>query len=243
MVKKISRQQIRRIIIYISFILFPITFYYFSPYLIIEGASQGIITGSFIIFTLFFVIALFFGRLFCGWICPAGGLQRLCFKFNNKNLKANRRDWIKYFIWTPWIAIIVLMFFRAGGVKSVDPLYQTYFGVSVSNIYSLILFIVIAGLIALIAVISGKRGFCHYFCWMAPFMIIGRKIRNIFKWPALHLEASKNKCIDCKTCSKNCPMSLDVNSMVQNEYIENLECILCGTCVDTCPENVIKYSF
>ena len=92
MIKSKRRQKIRTAIIIISFILFPITFYYFSPYLIIDGASQGIVTGSFIVFLLMFVSSLFIGRLFCGWMCPAGGLQRICMKSNNKPFKVGKRD-------------------------------------------------------------------------------------------------------------------------------------------------------
>ena len=238
-----ERQLIRRIIIYISLILFPITFYYLSPYLIIDGALQGIITGSFLVFFLMFISALFVGRLFCSWLCPAGGLQRLCMIANNKSIKVGKRDLVKYLIWIAWISVIVLMLVQARGTKSIDPFYQTHYGISVQNIESLILFLIIIGVIAAISIISGKRGFCHYFCWMAPFMIIGRKIRNIGKWPSLRLKSEVKHCIDCKTCSKNCPMSLDVNSMVKNEHMENSECILCGTCIDSCPKNVINYSF
>ncbi len=74
-------------------------------------------------------------------------------------------------------------------------------------------------------------------------MIIGRKIRNLFKWPSLRLKADTDKCVNCKTCTANCLMSLDVNQMVQEGTMENSECILCGTCVDVCPDDVIAYSF
>lgn len=244
MVTKKQRQKIRKTIIILSFLLFPITYYYFSPYLIIDGASQGIVTGSFIMFLLMFVSSLFIGRLFCGWVCPAGGLQRICMKGNNKPFKVGKRDLVKYIlVWIPWITIIIFMFIKAGGIKTVDPFYQTYYGISVQSFESLILFLVIIGGIAMISLIAGRRGFCHYICWMAPFMIIGRKIRNLGKWPSLRLKADAGKCIDCKTCSKNCPMSLDVNSMVKNEAMENRECILCGTCIDVCPKSLINYSF
>ena len=78
---------------------------------------------------------------------------------------------------------------------------------------------------------------------MSPFMIGGRKFRNLVKWPSLRLKAEKDKCTHCMTCSKNCPMSLDVNGMVKDGKMENSECILCGTCVDNCKQGVIKYSF
>ena len=243
MVKEKRRQRIRKTVLLIMFILFPILYYYFSPYLIIMGASEGVITGSFVVFGSMFVVSLFWGRAFCGWICPAGGEQELCARFRDKMFKGGKLDWIKYFIWVPWLSIIVIMFYTAGGIKSINFLYQTYYGISIQNLESLILFIIIAGIIAVLALVAGKRGFCHTACWMAPFMIVGRKIRNIVRLSALCLKADKEKCVDCKTCSKNCPMSLNVNEMVKSGYMENTECILCGTCIDVCPNNVIKYSF
>jgi polyferredoxin len=78
---------------------------------------------------------------------------------------------------------------------------------------------------------------------MAPFMILGRKTRNLFRWPALRLQADEEACIDCGRCTRECPMSLDLNEMVHAETMENSECILCGSCVDTCPKDVIRYTF
>jgi hypothetical protein len=46
---------------------------------------------------------------------------------------------------------------------------------------------------------SGFIG-CHTICWMAPFMIIGRWIRNRFAWPSLRLVANSASCVD--NCSK-----------------------------------------
>jgi ferredoxin-type protein NapH len=238
-----KRQQARKILTIIMFVLFPVIYYYFSPYLIIMGASEGIVTGSMLVFSGLFFSSLFAGRVFCGWICPAGATQEMCAMVRKKGIKNGKKNLIKYAIWAPWITIIALMFFQAGGVKSVDPLYQTYYGISISDIYSLVIFVAIAGLIAGLALAAGKRASCHTICWMAPFMIIGRKIRNAANWPSLQLFVDKTKCINCKACNQKCPMSLEVNSMVQHSSMENSECILCGSCVDNCPNQVIKYSF
>ena len=238
-----KRQQIRKIMTIIMFALFPVIYYYFSPYLVIMGASEGIVAGSLLVFATLFVSSLFLGRTFCGWICPAGATQELCAMARKKGFKNGKRNLIKYAIWAPWITIIAVVFLQAGGIKSVDPLYQTYYGISITGIESLVIFLAIAGLFAGIALVAGKRASCHTICWMAPFMIIGRKIRNADNWPSLQLSADKAKCVNCKICSKNCPMSLDVNSMVQQNSMENSECILCGSCVDNCPKGVVKYSF
>lgn len=67
-----NRQNIRKLILIISLLLFPITIWYMSPYLIIQGAMEGIVSGSFIIFVCMLLGSIFFGRIFCGWLCPMG---------------------------------------------------------------------------------------------------------------------------------------------------------------------------
>jgi len=86
-----KRQRIRKLLLLISFLLFPVTLYYFSPVLIIEGSFSRIVTGSLLLFAAQFVALLFFGRAFCGWICPSGSLQDCCSqvvdkKVNNKKI-------------------------------------------------------------------------------------------------------------------------------------------------------------
>ena len=238
-----GRQKIRNAMTLLMFALFPVIYYYFSPYLIIMGAAEGIIVGSLIVFASLFVFSLFLGRAFCGWVCPAGATQELCARVRNKNFQNGKRNWIKYAIWVPWITVIIVMFLQAGAIRAVDPLYQTYYGVSITGLESAVMFLAIAGLIAGIALVGGRRAACHTICWMAPFMIIGRKIRNAANLPALQLEADSSKCVNCKACTRNCAMSLDVSNMVQNQAMENTECILCGKCVDVCPKGAIKYSF
>ena len=68
-----ARQRVRRAFLFASLLLFPITLYYMSPYIVVDGAANGVVNGSFIAFTLMFLSALFVGRLWCGScvdICP-----------------------------------------------------------------------------------------------------------------------------------------------------------------------------
>lgn len=238
-----KRQRIRKALIIVSFMLFPITLNYFSPAIIIQGAASGIAVGSFITFAILFISSLLFGRLFCGWVCPGAGIQETLFLVENKRAKGGWRNWIKYIIWVPWLSLIVVLFIKSGGVHSVKPLYLQEHGVSLTDINNYIIYYSVLALIVLPAFIVGRRGFCHSFCWMAPFMIIGLNIANLTGWPVLCLTCDNSKCTDCKTCTKNCPMSLDVNQMVQQGWIKSTDCILCGTCVDGCAKKVIVYSF
>jgi ferredoxin-type protein NapH len=123
------RQRVRKGIILTTFILFPIIMNYFSPYVIIDGASQGIINGSFIVLGLMFLASLVLGRAWCGWVCPAGGLQEAASGVNNGPFKTGRRDWIKWFIWAPWLGVIVVSAISAGGYRRVDFFHLTESGV------------------------------------------------------------------------------------------------------------------
>lgn len=236
-----KRQNTRKLFLISAMLVFPITIYYFSPYVIIQGALDGIITGSFIVFLLMLLTSAFLGRLFCAYLCPAGGIQECATSINNKNPKQGWKNNIKYIIWIVWVLGIIICFILRKQNVTVDFFYLTEHGISISNIYGYVIYYGVVILFFLPSVIFGKRIFCHYFCWMAPFMIIGRNIGNLFHIKALRLQANKDACIDCHICNKNCPMSLDVAEKVQSERMDDNECILCGACIDSCPKKAITY--
>ena len=244
-----TRQRTRKALLIVSFLLFPITMNYLSPYVIVDGAFQGIINGSFVMFGLMFLSSLLFGRLWCGWICPAGGLADICMAVNDRPVNRRKIGWIKWAIWLPWIGAIIAGVVVAGGYQQFDPFLHTVDGISVAGTPDRpiqIAYVIYYGVVALfagLAIFAGRRAGCHSICWMAPFMILGRKLRNIAAWPSLRLQSDADRCTDCKTCTTNCPMSLDVNAMVRENKMENSDCILCGSCVDGCKAKAIHYAF
>jgi polyferredoxin len=238
-----ARQRVRKALLFASLLLLPITLYYLSPYIIVDAAANGVINGSLIAFTLMFLSALFVGRLWCGWVCPAGALQEFGMLINNKPVHGKRLDWIKWLIWIPWIGAIAVLTIRAGGFRALNPLYNLESGITVEQPFWYIIYYIVIVVFLGLSVILGRRAGCHTICWMAPFMILGRKIRNLFRWPAMRLKADADACIDCERCTRDCPMSLDVHGMVRSDGMENSECILCGSCVDVCPKDVIHYTF
>jgi ferredoxin-type protein NapH len=236
-----TRQKIRVGLTLFSFLLFPATFYYLSPALIIGATYHGIVNGSFIIFAFLFISALFVGRCFCGWLCPGGGCQEAIMPVRNRRIK--KGNWVKWIIWVPWIGSIALLAIKSGGYKTIDFFYQTKHGLSIGDINALLTYFFVLALIAIPAFTIGTRSFCHHLCWMAPFMIIGKAIRDRFKWKSLILVPDAGKCVACHTCTSHCPMSLEVEEMVKNNDMNDAECILCGSCIDNCKQGAIKYSF
>lgn len=236
-----KRQNTRKLLLISAMLLFPVTIYYFSPYLIIQGAMEGIITGSFIVFTAMLVGSIFFGRLFCGYLCPAGGIQECAMLINGKNPRQGWKNNIKYAIWMVWVLGVIASYLFAKRDIKINFFYQTDHGISISDIYAYIVYYGIVLLVFVPSVLFGKRIFCHYFCWMAPFMVIGNKIGKLLHIKRLGLNAKKEACINCRICDKNCPMGINVSEKVLTESMDDNECILCGACVDNCPKKAIAY--
>ena len=87
---KKTRQKIRRGLLVASLLLLPVTLYYFSPALSLQGATAGVASGSVLVFAGLFVSALFLGRAFCGWACPMGGLQELSARLRGRPVARRR---------------------------------------------------------------------------------------------------------------------------------------------------------
>jgi len=238
-----KRQNVRSMLIILTFLSLPVTQFYFSPYLIVWGASQGIITASFFTFAFLLFGSLFIGRAFCGWVMPCGGMQETLFQINDSNPAGGRLNYLKYVIWVPWIVSIAVLAVLAGGYNRVDYFFHLEHGISVSNVYMYIPYYIVIFVFFCISVAFGKRANCHYICWMSPFMIVGRTISNGLNTPALRIKTDNAKCVDCGACKKECQMGLDVPAMVRSGYMENAECILCGKCVDRCPKQAIQFHF
>jgi polyferredoxin len=227
----------------VAILLFPVTLYYFSPALLLEGAAQGIVSGSGVVFAALFVSSLFLGRLFCGWLCPAGGLQELAFRINGRPVRRRRIRVVKFVIWAPWLAGFLVLLLQAGGIREVRFLWRTFHGISVADAQGAVTLLLIVLVFTGLGAAAGRRAGCHLLCWMAPFMILGRRARNLLAWPALKLAADRERCIRCGSCTGACRMSIPVHELVQAGDLETTDCILCGRCADACPASIIHYAF
>ncbi len=238
-----SRQRLWRWLLLFSLVLFPVTMNYFSPYIIIDASSQGIVNGSLVVFGIFALSSLVLGRAWCGWLCPAGSIGDRWRAVNDRRTRGGRWNAVKWLIWIPWIGIITFLAVKAGGYRVLNMLYLTEHGISVASLQMLVMFSGVVAVISILSLTTGRRGFCHYACWMAPFMMIGQRVRRTLRLPGLCLRSHVEGCIHCELCTTGCPMSLDVHGMVQAGRMESSECILCGSCVDVCPQQVIDYTW
>ena len=95
-----------------------------------------------------------------------------------------------------------------------------------------------------LVLLFGRRGFCYRGCWIYPIIAASTYIGRRLRVPSLHVAVQdKEACLDCKKCDRNCPMSIDVMTVVHNGGTFPNNCVQCGTCIDTCPKNVLTYRF
>lgn len=228
------RQKVRKGILVFSALMFPITFFFLSPMVIVMSAANGILNGSAMIFGLLLLFSIVGSRLFCGWLCPGGAVQDYVSGANNRCWNSKGKNLSKYIIWTVWFSFIIFLWIHNRPLKG-DFLYL----VNIDMLY-IIIYAIVMTVIYLFTLLTGKRGMCHSLCWMAPFMVIGEKLADLLHIPRFRLKAKPDDCVSCGKCSRNCPMGLNVAEMVKSGSMDSTECINCLECVDGCPKKAIS---
>lgn len=236
------RQKIRKLMVLMALLLFPVTLNYFSPYVPIDGAMVGIVAGSLLLFAALFLTATVSGRAWCGWLCPMAGLSDFCLSINDNSVNVKRLRIIRYSVFVVWAGVLVAMFVLAGGIKGINPLHLTENGISVDAPLKYIVYYGVLLLFLGTTVSLGKRGACHAFCWMSPFLVAGSTIGMLARLPQLGISADSSRCVECGICDKKCPMGVQIATEVQRGEIKSTDCILCGECVDICKKGVLGYA-
>lgn len=191
---------------------------------------QKIFSGTMALFFLTVVFALILGRSFCGNICPFGALQDFVgFLFPRKYKVPQKIDkplrYTKYVI----LALSILMAWITATlwISPFDPwaaFAHIYSGEEIwveFPIGTVVLIITIAASLFI------SRFFCKYLCPAgALYGLLG-------KISPLKVERDTKTCVNCGSCTKSCPMDIEVDKC---EKVTSLECINCGMCVNTCPQ-------
>ena len=189
--------------------------------------------SSVVLAVLGLLLALLFGPVICGWVCPfgtfqewLGGLGRKLFGKKYNNFVPRKLDralrYLRYlvFAWVSYMTVISgkLIF------QDYDPYYALF------NFWTGE--VAIAGYTALAAVIIlslfVERPFCKYAC---PYGAL-QGVFNLFRIFGIRRNAPT--CISCKACSKACPMNIDVST---SKVVRDHQCISCLECTSdaACP--------
>jgi ferredoxin-type protein NapH len=238
-----KRQSFRKILLLVSFSVFPITIVYLAPAPPIMSLKAGVINLSVVTTFTIFLSGFFVRRAFCGWLCPGGGCQLVAQALSNDRLQHQRTNWIRVFMVSVWVVIMTAVIVLAGRWPTLDLGHPGAGKFATSHVRYFLPYIPTVIFMFLFVLLFGRRGFCHRGCWIYPIVAFSSKIGALLHVPCLHVTARNcGRCSHCKLCTSICPMSIDVCAHVQTKAKLPNNCIQCGLCVDTCPKRVLAFS-
>lgn len=204
----------------------------------IEGFFFGLFTGAFFGGVLHYLIgkvlvALPFGRVWCGWACwTAALLDQLPYKKSSGWLakKWRRLRYVHFGLSCVLVALLVFVFnYQQGGLGSAAIMWFLLGNV----IYWLLGVSLAVGL-------KDNRAFCKYAC---PIPVI---LKQTSRPALLKVTGDATACLNCQSeaCTTLCPMDIDIPAYIkEGKRVLSSECILCQQCVAICPPNTLELSF
>jgi polyferredoxin len=194
---------------------------------------QKIHSSSFVLMSIGFLLAILFGPVFCGWVCPLGTLQEWVGGLGKKLMKKRYNHILpegldKILRYTRYLVLAWVVYMTAASgtlvFSNIDPYFALF------NLWSSE--VAIGGIIVLSLTILlslfVERPWCKYAC---PYgAVLG--ITNLFR--VFKIERKASTCIACRACSKRCPMNIRVEDQ---EIIRDHQCISCLECTSeaVCP--------
>lgn len=176
------------------------------------GDASLLILASFTVVT-----TLFWGRVFCGYLCPFGALQDLLDRVVPRRFRRElpraiheRALWVKYGILVLVLAPAVL------GLPVTLYYWFEPFGTVFFWSSSVILWAIALGILVASAVVP--RFYCRYACPLGAALAVGSlvspfRIRRV------------EQCTVCTVCERKCP-----TGAIRREEIDFKECVRCNEC-------------
>lgn len=194
---------------------------------------QKIHSSAFLLMILGLIVALLFGAIFCGYLCPFGAVQEWIGKLGKKLFPKKYNHMIPFKIdrvlrYLRYIVLGMVVYQTAVTAKlvfqDVDPYYALF------NFFTdevAITAYVILG-VTLVASLFIERPWCKYLCPYGALLGLFNPIR-IFK-----IRRNPQSCTQCKRCDHACPMNITVSNQT---VIRDHQCIACHRCTseEACP--------
>lgn len=175
-----------------------------------------------VLFLIPTVVALFAGRIFCGWVCPLGAVQEMLgVRSRKKELVPKAIDrplrYLKYALLLGLVTSAIL------GVRLHWALYDPFKVIFTgSSTWIAIGLAVFFGVLSLVI----YRPWCRYACPLGAVLALATTGGLATK------DADPTRCVGCTLCAKACP--LGAIEIKEGKARLTGECIRCGDCALAC---------
>ena len=214
------------------------------------GSLQGSFSADkstiFYVGGILLLYSILFGRMICGWLCPFGLIQELCYKIKTPKLKKSpvtrALSYLKYVILVFFVFIVPIMYaFRDTPLpafcKYICPAGTLEGGISLlSNAVNASYFSMLGPIftwkfLLLVSIMVGCvftfRLFCRFLCPLGALYGLFNRI-SVFG-----VAVEESKCTHCGLCQAHCKVDI--------RHVADQECISCGECIDVCPTQAIHW--
>jgi polyferredoxin len=202
---------------------------------------QKIHESSFVLMIIAFFLAILFGPVFCGWVCPLGTVQEWVSSIGRKLFRRRFNHFLpqqldKILRFTRYLVLAWVIYMTAATGTLIFYAYDPYF--ALFNLWTSEIAIggVIILAVTLLLSLFIERPWCKYAC---PYgAVLG--ISNLFR--IFSIRRIVSTCKECGACSTLCPMNIPVDEVA---VVRDHQCISCLECTSeaVCPvANTVKFS-
>ena len=194
---------------------------------------QKIHESAFVLMMIGFVLAILFGPVFCGWVCPLGTVQEWVAKWGKKLFRRRYNHFVPPRIdsvlrYARYIVLAWVLYVTAMSGKLIFADYDPYF--ALFNFWSGEVAWTSLAILGLTLGLSlfVERPWCKYVC---PYgAVLG--ISNLFR--VFQIRRVASTCKDDGACSVMCPMNIPVDAV---KTVRDHQCISCLECTSEaiCP--------